>query len=65
MRPYTALPRIYDEMDGPPRLRSWADYLWSLQNRAGIGSGARIVDMACGKGLIAVRLARRGAASPA
>jgi SAM-dependent methyltransferase len=60
VRPYTALPRIYDEWMAHLDYDRWADYLWSLMNERDIGSGARIVDMACGTGLIAVRLARRG-----
>lgn len=60
MRPYAALSRVYDEWMAHLDYDRWADYLWSLLSARGIGNGSRIVDLACGTGLISARLARRG-----
>lgn len=60
MQSYTALARIYDEWMAHLDYDRWADYLWSLMEERGIGRDASIVDLACGTGLISVRLARKG-----
>ncbi len=60
MQPYSALARIYDEWMAHLDYDRWADYLCSLMRENGVPPGAAVVDLACGTGLIALRLARRG-----
>ncbi|MBE1489507.1 class I SAM-dependent DNA methyltransferase [Plantactinospora soyae] len=58
--PYTALAGVYDRWTDPNPYDRWVDFITARLAQAGIGSGARVLDVCCGTGSMAVRLRDRG-----
>lgn len=57
--PATLLPHFADLFHGIPNLGSQPRRIATMLERAGIGPRSRILDLACGKGTLAITLARR------
>ncbi len=57
--PAALLPAFDDLFRGMPNLGSQPRRVVSMLERAGIGSRSRVLDLACGKGTLAITLARR------